>query len=99
MKVRSFGMIVLGLFSIVGLAVGSRPGSAAGQKIVTRTEDGVPVVYNPKKPAPPAGVPSSLVLKHDFTIGRESGDENYMFSELRSVQVDDQDRGRRPGCL
>jgi hypothetical protein len=91
MKVRSFGMIVLGLFSIVGLAVGSRPGSAAGQKIVTRTEDGVPVVYNPKKPAPPAGVPSSLVLKHDFTIGRESGDENYMFSELRSVQVDDQE--------
>lgn len=91
MKFRVWGAIVLGLLSFTGLAVGSRPGSAAGQKILIKTEDGVPVVYNPKKPAPPAGGPSSLTLKHDLTIGRELGDENYMFSELRSVQVDDQE--------
>ena len=91
MKIRSYGMLVLGLLFLAGLAIGSRPHSAAGQKIMTKTEDGIPVVYNPKKPAPPAGGPSALILKHDLTIGRESGHENYMFSELRSVQVDDQE--------
>jgi hypothetical protein len=88
---KTAGTVILGVAALACLSVGSHTDSAAGQKILTRTEESVPVVRNPLKAAPPAGVPSTLVLKHDLTIGRESGDENYMFSELRSIQVDDRE--------
>jgi 6-bladed beta-propeller len=91
MQPKAFVVIVLGLFVLAGLAARSPAGPAAGQQVTTKVEDGVPVVHNPKKPVPAAGMPSSLTLKHDLTIGKESGDENYTFSQLRSVAVDEGD--------
>ena len=59
---------------------------AIGQTV--RTEDGVQIISNPKKPVPPKGVPSTPVLTEDLVIGAAAGDENYMFSTLYAVQVD-----------
>lgn len=58
----------------------------SGQTV--RTEDGVQIVSNPKKPVPPKGVPSTPVLTEDLVIGAAAGDENYIFSTLYAVQVD-----------
>jgi hypothetical protein len=63
----------------------------AEDKIVVKTENGIPVVYNPKNPAPPVGSPCSLTLQHELTIGEDDTDPNSMFSQLRSIQVDDQE--------
>jgi hypothetical protein len=63
----------------------------AEDQIVVKKENGVTVVYNPKNPVPPSGGPKSLTLRHDLTIGDRTGDENSLFSELRSIQVDDQE--------
>jgi hypothetical protein len=60
-------------------------------KIVIKTENGIPVVYNPKNPAPPDGSPRSLTLQHELIIGEDDTDPNSMFSELRSILVDDQE--------
>ena len=62
-------------------------GSLKAQKIKIKTENGIPVVYNPKKPAPPKGVLTKLVLKEDFSIG-EGEQEEEMFSEMTAVEVD-----------
>jgi len=59
------------------------------QKVQIKKENGVTVVLNPKKPVKLPGMPASLKLTEDLCIGRETKDENYMFSEVRSVQVDD----------
>jgi len=66
-----------------------QPAFASCQKV--KTENGIPVVYNPKGPVAKKGFPTQLVLRQDLLIGREAGDEGYMFSELRAVQVDDQE--------
>jgi hypothetical protein len=58
------------------------------QKIEIKKENGVTVVLNPKKPVKLPGMPSTLKLTEDLCLGKEAKDENYMFSELRSVQVD-----------
>jgi hypothetical protein len=60
-----------------------------GQEIKTEKKDGVTIVHNPKKSAKVPGAPESLTLEEDLCIGIESGDEDYMFAELRSVQVDE----------
>jgi hypothetical protein len=72
-------------------AVGLATAWNAEDKIVIKTENGIPVVYNPKNPAPPPGSPRSLTLQHELTIGKDDNDPNSMFSELRSIQVDDQE--------
>jgi hypothetical protein len=59
------------------------------QKVKIKKENGVTVVLNPKKPVKLPGMPTTLKLTEDLCIGKETKDENYMFSELRSVQVDD----------
>ncbi|MCP4294533.1 MAG: 6-bladed beta-propeller, partial [Proteobacteria bacterium] len=56
-----------------------------------KKEDGVTVVYNPRKPVSQPGAPIKLTLTEDLVIGDESDDEDYMFSQLRSIQVDDQE--------
>jgi hypothetical protein len=63
----------------------------AEQEIVTKTENGIQVIYNPKNPTPPEGSPSSIVLKLDLVIGSQAENEEYMFYDLRSIQVDDQE--------
>ena len=91
MKDGIWGLTVLGLFLLILLPAWYYPTSAVQQKTVIKTENGIPVVYNPKDPTPPVGGPTSLILKHDLTIGEETADENYMFSQLRSIQIDDQE--------
>ena len=61
------------------------------QKIKNKTENGIPVVYNPKKPAPPPGVKHKLILEEELCIGDE--EEEYLFSERAdyiSTAIDDE---------
>ena len=64
--------------------------SLAAQKIIVKQEGGVAVVHNPKKPVSIPNYPSKFVLNEDLSIGVESGDEDYMFSELFTLEVDDE---------
>jgi len=63
-------------------------GPVRGEKIKFKTIDGVQVIYNPKKPAPPKGALTKLILKEDFSLGE---DEEEMFSEITSYAVDDEE--------
>ena len=49
------------------------------QKIRIKTEKDIPVVYNPKKPAPPPGSKSKLILEEELCIGDNV--EEYSFAE------------------
>lgn len=49
------------------------------QKIKIKTEKGIPVVYNPKKPAPPPGTKSKFILEEELCIGDD--EEEYLFAE------------------
>jgi len=62
------------------------------QRIEVKVEDGVTVVRNPVAPAPKPGGPSKVILTEDLVIGREAAMEGYLFAELRSVGVDDEER-------
>ncbi|MGA2534175.1 MAG: 6-bladed beta-propeller [Candidatus Aminicenantales bacterium] len=60
----------------------------ARQKTEFKTENGVVIVSNPKKPAPKPGGPSQLLLKEDLVIGREAPAGEYLFAQLRAAGVD-----------
>lgn len=63
---------------------------AVAQEIKIKTEHGIPVVYNPKKPAPPPGMKCKLVLEEELCIGDQ--EEEYLFSEsvdYISTSIDD----------
>ena len=57
------------------------------EKTQVETVDGVQVIKNPKKPAPPKGALIKMILEEEFTIG-EGESEEEMFSEMTSVAVD-----------
>jgi hypothetical protein len=59
------------------------------QKVKIKKENGVTFVLNPQKPVKLPGMPTTLKLTEDLCIGKETKDENYMFSRLGSIQVDD----------
>lgn len=59
------------------------------QEIKKKIENGVTVVRNPKTPVPPSGSPSKMTLKEDLVIGKDTKKENYWFSSLNSLAVDD----------
>lgn len=64
--------------------------SAAPQEIKIKTEKGISVVYNPKKPAPPSGVKCKLMLEEVLCLGDQG--EEYLFSEKAdyiSTAIDD----------
>ena len=82
---RSFRGIIV--FLVFGFSSPLWLSPIAGQKITK--ENGVEVIHNPKDPVPLKGVPSTPVLKEDLVIGAESGDEKYMFSDLDSIQADE----------
>jgi hypothetical protein len=65
--------------------------SLFAQEIKIKTENGIPVVYNPKEPVPVKGQPSKVTLREDFTIGKDTEDPNYMFSGLQHTQVDEEE--------
>lgn len=67
------------------------PFFASSQEIKIKTENGIPVVYNPKNPAPPAGVKYKLMLEEELCIGDQQ--EEYLFSEEAdyiSTAIDDE---------
>jgi len=59
------------------------------QEIKKKIENGVTVIRNPKTPVPPSGSQSKLILKEDLGIGKDTKKENYWFSYLNSLAVDD----------
>jgi len=67
------------------------PSLLRAQDVKIKTENGVQVVYNPKIPAPPPGIPKKILLREDLCIGDEEGVEDFMFSQIRSVQVDEEE--------
>ena len=60
------------------------------QDVKIRTENGIQVVYNPKNPVPLPGTPKEILLRQDLCIGDEEGVEDFIFSQIRSVQVDEE---------
>jgi hypothetical protein len=64
--------------------------SLRAEDVKIKIENGIQVVYNPKNPSPLPGTPRKLILREDLCIGDEEGEE-YMFSQTRSVQVDEEE--------
>ena len=56
-------------------------------QIKIKTANGIEVVKNPKKPAPPKGTLIKMILKEDLSLG-EGESEEEMFGELTSIDVD-----------
>jgi hypothetical protein len=61
------------------------------QNIKIEKKDDVTIIHNPKRPGQVPGAPKALSLEEDLRIGIEEGDEDYMFANLRSVQVDNEE--------
>lgn len=59
------------------------------QEIEIKTEKGVTIIHNPKTPVTLPGVPSTIILKEDLVIGEKTEKEDYWFSLLNSLAVDD----------
>jgi hypothetical protein len=53
------------------------------------TENGIQVVHNPKNPSPLPGTPKQIIVTEELCIGDEEGAENFVFSQIRSVQIDE----------
>lgn len=85
-RLSIFGVVLIGLAAVFFLGSGLQ-----AQEIKIKTEDGIPVVYNPKEPLPLKGQPTKLTLKEDLTIGKDTEDLNYMFSGLQHTQVDEEE--------
>ena len=63
--------------------------SRAAAQVEIKTENGITVVHNPKTPAQVKGAPLLLALKEDLVIGKKTDKEDYWFSLLNSIAVDD----------
>ena len=59
------------------------------QKVEVETKKGVKIIRNPKAPVSLPGSPSTLILKEDLVIGEETEKEDYWFSFVNSIAVDD----------
>lgn len=62
-----------------------------GQEVKIKIEESIPVVYNPKKPAPPPGTPTKLILEEELTIGDKEKGSDYVFEAVGTVRADDDD--------
>lgn len=83
-KIQSMPIFLIAFISFFVLS-----NSLQAKEIKIKTENGIQVVYNPKKPAPPPGSPKSLILTEDLCIAEdEVGD--FIFSEIRTIEVDDE---------
>ncbi len=75
--------VAIGFSLVLAAAAG-----LAAQKVEVKTEGGLTVVRNPKKPVPQPGGPSRLELAEELVIGKSSEPSKYVFASLRSVDVD-----------
>jgi hypothetical protein len=84
--------VFISSIALIAVAVVSFSGNALrAQEIKIKTENGIPVVYNPKEPVKVKGQPSTLTLREDLTIGKDTEDLNYLFSGLQHTQVDEEE--------
>jgi len=60
-----------------------------GDKVEIKIEDGVTVVYNPKNPAPPRSLPTTLSIKEDLSLGAKGESEESMLLEPAVVDADE----------
>jgi hypothetical protein len=77
--------IFLGLLLFISPASGWICGDQAKIKI----ENGVTVVYNPKKPVPLPGVLTELFIKEDLSLGQRGASEDSMLLDPRDVDLDE----------
>jgi len=63
-----------------------------GEEVKAENIDGIPIIRNPKDPAPPQGSASKLALQEELSLGGPGGSEETMFSQVRDIEVDDQNR-------
>jgi len=61
-----------------------------GQEIKIKEENGIPVIYNPKKPAPPRGTPAKLILEEDLSIATKEGETKYTFASITAIRADEE---------
>jgi DNA-binding beta-propeller fold protein YncE len=61
-----------------------------GQEIKVKKENGIPVIYNPKKPSPPRGTPSKLFLEEDLSIGTKEEETKYTFASITAIRADEE---------
>ncbi len=79
-----FGILLIGMAAVLFLGRG-----LLAQKIKIKTENGIPVVYNPKEPVPVPGMPSQITLQQDLVLGGENEGQEYLFTLLSFLVVDD----------
>ncbi len=60
--------------------------------VIVETIEGVEVIRNFKDPVPRRGIPSKIRFEEELSIGEVKGREEYMFSIIQGVAVDDQGR-------
>ena len=61
----------------------------AERKGKIETDNGVKIIHNPKTPIQRKGVPSTIILKEELTLGEEQANPEHSFSSLSSFSVDD----------
>lgn len=79
-----FGIVSIGLAAVFLFGCG-----LFAQDVEIKTEDGIPVVYNPKEPVPLPNGPSRVTLIEDLRLGEPDENQNYPFSTLSWFAVDD----------
>lgn len=65
------------------------PACKKGENIEIRTEDGVIVIINPKDPAPPGGLKTTLSTTEDLVLGVKGSSEEAMLAMPVAVDADD----------
>jgi hypothetical protein len=61
----------------------------SSQEIKIKVENGVTIVHNPAKPAPPPGLPTRFVLREEMATGNREGPEEDMLLEPIDIDTDD----------
>jgi hypothetical protein len=78
---RRFVFAVLALSIIFGFAT--------AQNVEVKTVGGITVIHNPKTPIKLKGIPSTITLKEELTIGKDQDKPDLSFSSISSFSVDD----------
>jgi hypothetical protein len=89
MNKRYIGRAGVGICLFCLLLLSSVIAFSGEDKIVIKTENGIPVVYNPKNPCPFNGMSAQPLLKEELVIGRDQQKQDNWFSFLNALAVDD----------
>ena len=86
---RTLSIFGVALFAFIAIAL--MGDCLQAQQIQIKMEDGIPVVYNPKEPVALPNTPSHLTLIEDIRLGEPDENNNYPFSMLSWICVDDRE--------